>query len=513
MTELVAKSSTGIQDLSSTLLSTLDEAIFFSELGNYLSNQLVSDQLLIYKVHEDASVELVSKNGQVINGAPLMTKGMGACGHVSRTKKPYFSNNTMRDPIFMKEAKEGVLAELCIPVTIEGVVLATIHFQSTTEGHEYTRDDITNVLSIIARLNSPLSNMKMYMAAKHLNEVLMKQIEERERKSEESKSGISLVGNFKIDEPKIISRSLTMKKLVDLADRVAGSDISVLIHGEGGTGKEIIARRIHCRSKRNEHSFLVIDCSTLPADRLEIEMFGLESDGTANAKIGLLENANGGTIMLDEISALSLGLQNKLYNFLKEGVAYRVGSKVPYKTNVRIVATTSKDLLNEVNLNQFRNDLYYCLNTMKLDVPSLKERYEDVEVLANYFINSNRPADMQKSFSPGAVKALMTYTWPGNVRELQNVIERAYILTEGLIVEKGHLADCVIKGKQLDTKADSEVESYTEMTLEALEKKHICRSLEHLGGNKTRTAKMLGITVKTLYNKLHSYNMVASKEA
>jgi len=209
---------------------------------------------------------------------------------------------------------------------------------------------------------------------------------------------------------------------------------------------------------------------------------------------------------------MSLPTQLKLNNFLTEKIGFRLGGHMPFRSEVRVIAATTKRLEEEIREGKFREDLFFNLNTMSLCVPSLRERQDDVECLANYFLNKLRSEGEQKSFSPGVIRLLGDYAWPGNIRELQNVVERSYILSDGMIIERDHLNESITSAKEQLNEAEAEVVEFTEMTLGELEKRHICLTLEHLGGNKTKTAKTLGITVKTLYNKLHSYGMIGTEQ-
>lgn len=514
MMDSVAKNLTKIQEISSILLSSLDESVFFPHLGKLLHDFVGVDRTLVYLVQENGSVKVISKNGKEVKRGQALEKGVGPAGHVIRTKRPYFSNNTERDPLFAEAKEEGVRAELAIPVSHEGIVIATIHFQCIESDKEFGRDDMAAVLEILTELNHPLANMKMYLAAKHLNESLLRQIELKEREIEEKGTGIIANTSFKIIEKEIAGKSETMKRLIHLADKVAAADVNALMIGERGVGKEMVARRVHCRSKRAEHSFLSIDCSALDELALEREIFGEENGSFQDVRVrnGLLELANGGTLFLNNIDRLTLHLQSKLYSFINEKMAFRVGGHMPYRADVRLMVSSTKDLNELVAKGEFREDLLFNVNTMVLKIPSLRERVEDIETLATYFLNLHKKAEEQKSLSPGVVKALKEYNWPGNVRELQNVIERAYILSDGMIVERDHLADSVTESRIEEEQEDEDVVRYSEMTLDELEKRHICLTLEHLGGNKTKTAKMLGITVKTLYNKLHSYGMIGNSQ-
>ena len=240
-----------------------------------------------------------------------------------------------------------------------------------------------------------------------------------------------------------------------------------------------------------------MDCSSSDQDYIQSCLFGNGVD-----KKGLIEEIEEGTILIKKIENLSIITQSKLLGFIKS----KKGRKI------RFLSTSVSPVEVKVEEGEFREDLFYCLNTIEIKVPSLKERDGDIELLVNHYLNQGKDLSLQKSFSPGAMRCLVEYTWPGNILELQSIVERSYILADGLIVEKSHLADCVHQDKKEEEVEEPKMYEFIEMPLGELERFHICRTLEHLDGNKTKTAKILGITVKTLYNKLHSYGMIAEKE-
>jgi transcriptional regulator with PAS, ATPase and Fis domain len=317
----------------------------------------------------------------------------------------------------------------------------------------------------------------------------------------------SLNGFERISEKEIVGNSKVMKDMLSLVDRVARTDTNVMIMGESGTGKELVGRKIHCNSDRKEGPYFIVNCGALQDTLLESELFGHMKgafNGAISEKTGLIERANNGTIFLDEVSELNPMMQTKVLRFLQEGEAYKVGSTTSFKSNVRIISATNKDVKKEVDEGRFREDFYYRLNTISIHTSSLKNRVDDIPLLANYFLKMHNSDRIHKSFTPGAIKVLCEYVWPGNVRELQNVVERANIMCDGQFIEAIHLPEHI----RIKKEAEQEVKVYREMTLEALEREHICNTLVHLKGNKTKTARVLGITVKTLYNKLHSYGMI-----
>ncbi len=510
----LSKELTEIEHLSAILLSSLDESFFFSELAVHLNKLVGADRVSAFRALEDGSVSQVCADGKAILDGKRLEKGAGPAGHVIRTKKAYFCNDTSRDPLFHEELSGGILRELALPIAHEGVVIGTIHFQIVESSVEFSREHITSLLEIISHLAGPLANMKMYLAAKSLNESLMRQIEQKERELKEQSSHSEANGRFSTEEGKIVGKSKIMEEAVRRADKVSASSMNVLIQGEKGTGKDLLARRIHCRSARK--NYVVVDCSIMAEAQLERELFGEETHDMARGHrivIGAFENSHEGTLFLKNVDRLPVQLQGKITHFLKEKTGLRVGGHSPFRADGRIICSSSRDLRALVEEGCFREDLMYALATMIIDVPSLRERGEDIEIIAQYYLNLGRERSSHKTLSANAIKALAEYKWPGNVRELMNVIERAYILGEGMIVEKCHLAECVVEKRDESQTAEEELLSFAEMTLADLERRHITHTLDHLGGNKTKTAKVLGITVKTLYNKLHSYGMIETKQA
>jgi transcriptional regulator with PAS, ATPase and Fis domain len=311
-------------------------------------------------------------------------------------------------------------------------------------------------------------------------------------------------------ETPMIGHSEKLKQLLALIDRVAPTNASVLVLGESGTGKELIARKIHSNSERMTGAFVAINCGAISENLLESELFGHEKGaftGASTSKKGLVEIANGGTLFLDEIGEMALSLQAKLLRFLQEGEFFRVGGKEALHVDVRIVSATNRDLEEGTRKGTFREDLFYRLNTITLKAPALRERKEDISLLIDFL-----SPGMMAQMSPEALQSLMAYSWPGNIRELQNVVERMRILASGkieLIDVPNYIrnADRFRQDQQLNQPAP------VEMPLEELERVHILRCLNHHEGNKTRAAQSLGITIKTLYNKLHRYGILDKSEA
>lgn len=318
-------------------------------------------------------------------------------------------------------------------------------------------------------------------------------------------------GNQPVQKPQesgraIIFQSEVMSSLMKMVDRVAPSTANILVMGESGTGKELLARAVHDRSNRKNKPFVAINCGALRETLLESELFGHEKGsftGAYTKKIGLAEAANGGTLFLDEIGELAQGIQAKLLRFLQEGEIFRVGGKDPIKVDIRLISATNRELDQEVVRGNFREDLFYRINTIVVSAPPLRRRKEDIPSLISHFLNSSHHAYLNRgrTVSEDAMKSLMKYEWPGNIRELQNVCERLQILSDGHQIMMNDLPEHIRNPERKDDLIEYDVN----MTIHELEKRYILRALMHFGGNKTQAANALGITIKTLYNKLHEY--------
>ena len=307
----------------------------------------------------------------------------------------------------------------------------------------------------------------------------------------------------KHDFSQVIGQSPRILEAVNLARKVAATDATVLLLGETGSGKEVFAQAIHRASARSGQPFVAVNCSAFGKEILESELFGHKSGaftGALKDKKGFLEEANNGTIFLDEIGEMALDLQAKLLRVLETREFYKVGDSKPLKVNIRILAATNRDLEKEAEKGTFRADLYYRLSAFQIQLPALNERRQDVPLLADYFLaqlgpkNAKRITGMTAAFR----QALENHHWRGNIRELRNVIERAVILADG---------------NELDTDVlpleftHPENDGPAPLSLADMEKKHILRVLQAVNGNKTRAAEMLQIGLTTLYNKIKEYNI------
>jgi transcriptional regulator with PAS, ATPase and Fis domain len=315
-----------------------------------------------------------------------------------------------------------------------------------------------------------------------------------------------------VDPPSgIVAKSAEMRQLLDLTRRMAKVDVTVAISGESGTGKERIARLLHDESVRATGPFIAINCAAITESLLESELFGHARgsfSGALHDRPGLFEAANGGTLLLDEIGELPLGMQTKLLRVLQEREIRRVGENKSRPINVRIVAASNIDLEAAVEANTFRQDLYYRLKIVALHVPPLRERREDILPLAHVLVTeaSIRMSREPKNLDTAAADRLLAYPWPGNVRELENAMERAVALSEGPRIG---LADLPEEVRRLKTTPPAAYEQ--DRALHEVEKEYILASLEKNGGNQARTSEQLKIGSATLYRKLKSYGALGTK--
>jgi DNA-binding NtrC family response regulator len=306
----------------------------------------------------------------------------------------------------------------------------------------------------------------------------------------------------------LVGKSPVFVKLIEGATRVAASDSFVLIQGASGTGKELIANLVHRRSPRSNRPFVAVNCAAFLDTLLESELFGHEKGAFTTAistKQGLVEVANGGTLFLDEIGDISLAIQPKLLRFLETGEFRRVGGTHILSVDVRVVSATNKDLREEVAAGRFREDLLYRLNVITLQVPLLRERRDDIPVLAEFFLQRKGRIKSPKKLSPAAMEALTQYDWPGNVRELEHVLEGALLLSPGETIEADDLSINMHRPPKTASPAPAEIAA--PMSLEELEKIHIDRMLRENSYNRTKTAELLGISIKTLYLKIKKFGL------
>ncbi|SKA19032.1 DNA-binding transcriptional response regulator, NtrC family, contains REC, AAA-type ATPase, and a Fis-type DNA-binding domains [Chitinophaga eiseniae] len=309
-----------------------------------------------------------------------------------------------------------------------------------------------------------------------------------------------IAGKYNFDN--ILGNSPEINTAKELARKVAPTDMTVLLLGETGSGKEVFAHAIHEGSNRRQQPFVAVNCSAIGKDILESELFGHVAGaftGAVKDKKGFFEEARGGTIFLDEIGEMPVELQAKLLRVLEAQEFYKVGEAKPVKTDVRVIAATNRHLEQEIAAGHFREDLFYRLSVFQISLPSLNERRKDIPLLATWFIQQFSPKLNKRltGMSPAFMQALQQHSWKGNIRELRNVIERAAILTDTDTLDVASLPFDFQQG----------VDTPSSMRLAEMERSHIIRVLAHVKGNKTKAAELLDIGLTTLYNKIREYNI------
>jgi DNA-binding NtrC family response regulator len=303
-----------------------------------------------------------------------------------------------------------------------------------------------------------------------------------------------------------IFQSPAMKAAVRTVERVASSDVSVLITGESGTGKEVVADLLHSLSARNKGPFIKINCAALPRELIESELFGSVKGAYTGAQAdreGLFRQAEGGTLMLDELSEMPVDTQSKLLRVLQEKEVRPIGGRTSYKTDCRLIAATNRKVEDAIKDGKLREDLYYRISAISIALPALRERREDILPLANAFLKrfSAQANCVLSGFSPEAAELMRRHDWPGNVRQLQNEVQRAVLMSEGPMIEPLALS---ISSEPVAAQAEENLS-----LMEAMERNTIVQVLKDTGGNKLETAKRLGIGRQTLYNKIKAYAIAA----
>ncbi len=315
--------------------------------------------------------------------------------------------------------------------------------------------------------------------------------------------------------PEIVAKSAGMREAIELATRVARHPSTVLVTGESGTGKELIARLIHTASPRAAEPFVPINCGAIPENLLESELFGHVKGAFTGAHVdraGLFEEADGGTLFLDEIGELPSQLQVKLLRALQEGEIRRVGDSSPRRVDVRIVAATARDLEQEVKKGGFRSDLYYRINVVRIHLPPLRQRTEDISPMIRHFVErfNERLRLSLEGFEPGAMKLLLAYRWYGNVRQLENIVERAMVLAERPTVPAEDLPD-FIRNPEIAVDGPTDVLSADELSIKKqtaeLERRLISRALQITDGNRTKAAELLDLSYRALLYKIRDYGL------
>jgi DNA-binding NtrC family response regulator len=326
-----------------------------------------------------------------------------------------------------------------------------------------------------------------------------------------------LVGELTYESPRyhIVGSSQAVRKVIQMIEKVAPTDATVLVRGPSGTGKELVARAIHGNSERRDKPLVTVNCATLQETLLESELFGHERGaftGAERTKPGLFEVAEGGTLFIDEVAEMAPSLQAKLLRVLEDGHYRRIGSTQEKHADVRVVAATNKPLEDEVKAGRFREDLFFRLNVVAISLTALKDRREDLPALVDHFLRTRQVGKTMFAVDPTAMAVLSGYDWPGNVRELANVIERAQILAEGNTITVDDLPENLVQVSQpLVAGAGSAAPAAGPDDLDGVEGRHVADVLRRHGGNKVQAAKALGVSRRTLYRLIEKYRLAGAE--
>jgi Nif-specific regulatory protein len=418
-----------------------------------------------------------------------------------RDGEAVLARNIMGDSMLATRDSRGeILATsvLCAPIRVAGQIKGLIHMYSTRADRIPDPEDLEFTLAVADTVGVAILNLSQReRLAERLDVVRGENVELRERLGEQSE---------------IIGSSRVVIKIKEQIARAAPSKATVLIRGESGVGKELVARAIHFSSSRRDEAFVCLNCAALAETLLESELFGHERGaftGATERKIGKFEAADKGTIFLDEIGEMSPHLQAKFLRVLEGHAFERIGGKDQVKVDVRVIAATNRDLEKEVEKGNFRRDLYFRLRVVEIVVPGLRKRPEDISVLANYFLDRFNAELGRKirGFTVEAQEKMLRYRWPGNVRELKNVVERAIVLTEGDMITANDLVLSNLPTAGETTETSTPVNEFTPLSLAEIERRHIEATLNNTGWNKSQAATILGIERSTLDRKIRRYQL------
>lgn len=408
--------------------------------------------------------------------------------------EPVLTSDAKTDPR-LKESKSivmyNLLSIMSVPIKRKDNVIGVIYVDSQTNKNVFDDDSLAFMSAFSNLAAIGIENAKLTNALEIENMALRREM--------------TSMYNFE----HIIGTSKQIRKVLEIVKKVINTDVPILIEGESGTGKGLIARAIHFNSSRKDNKFISQYCGALPETLLESELFGYKKGaftGAVGNKMGLFEAADGGTFFLDEVGDLSLTIQTKLLRVLQEHKIRRVGDTEDRNVDVRIISATNKILEDEVKTGKFREDLYYRLKVVRIHIPPLRDRKEDIPVLIKFLIN-NPDINTRgiKGVSDDALNSMMDYNWPGNIRELENVIQHAIVMSNGNLVRTEDLPTEVTKQKVISR-------HYMSKSLKDIEREHIINVLRENNYSRKKTANILGISLRTLQYKLKEYNEIEDEK-
>lgn len=417
--------------------------------------------------------------------------GQGIAGHVAIKGEPLLIPDVTNDTRWYKEISESIGFETrsiaCVPLKLEGIIIGVVQIIDKNDGGAILETEMEPLSEFADLAAQAIGSAQKFEDVRRQNAGLRKELSEKHQ---------------------IMGKSHALEKVINDAIKVSKSKASALIQGESGTGKELLARLIHQGGPRKDKPLIVLNCAALPEALLEDELFGHEKGsftGAIGRKIGKFELAHEGTIFLDEIGEMHIGMQAKLLRVLQEGVFYRVGGNIPISVDVRVLSATNKNLEEEVSEGRFREDLYYRLNVVQINLPSLRERVEDIPVLAEHFLNlfKEETGMSQLKMSKEALDKMIEYDWPGNIRELRNAIERAVVMGNGHTIMPQDLPIKSVK----PTYPGLQVGLTLDEALNQFKKEFITINLKHTDGNRSKAAKIMDIQRTYLSRLISKYEL------
>jgi Nif-specific regulatory protein len=473
-----------VQDLDTLLKLIIDSAtnVVKAEAASLLLVDAKTD-VLYFKVATGSKGDAVKDF--------TVKMGQGIAGHVAKTGQPLLIADAREDNRWMREISDSIDYETrsmaCVPLKINQRTIGVVQVINKQAGHPFTAADMT-VLEEFSNLAAlAIGSARSLAQVRKENQDLKKELGEKHQ---------------------IIGKSIILNKVLEDAQKLSRSKTTALIQGESGTGKELLARLIHRESPRKDNPLVVLNCAALPETLLESELFGYEKGaftGATGRKSGKFEAAHEGTLFLDEIGEMAPGIQAKLLRVLQEGVFYRVGGNTPITVDVRVLSATNKDLKKEVEAGNFREDLFYRLNVVQLDMPPLRDRLEDVPALALHFLDvfKKETGLANLTISETAMEKMISYNWPGNIRELRNAIERAVVMGDGRLIGPDDLPITASPPKHTGLKVGLTLDE----ALNEFKKEFILLNLKHTGGNRSKAAKMMDIQRTYLSRLITRYDI------
>jgi len=417
--------------------------------------------------------------------------GQGIAGHVAETGQPLLIADAQQDNRWMREISDSIDYETrsmaCVPLKINNRTIGVVQVINKKDKTQFTHADMDVLEEFSSLAALAIGSARSLEQVRQENQDLKKELGEKHQ---------------------IIGKSVILNKVLEDAQKLSRTKTTALIQGESGTGKELLARLIHRESPRKEKPLVVLNCAALPEPLLESELFGHEKGsftGAAGRKLGKFETAHEGTLFLDEIGEMAPGIQAKLLRVLQEGVFYRVGGNTPITVDVRVLSATNKNLKKEVEEGKFREDLYYRLNVVQLNIPPLRERLEDVAFLVEHFLAvfKKETGLSNLTVSEAAMDKMSRYNWPGNIRELRNAIERAVVMGNGKTIMPEDLPITASLPKFAGLKVGLTLDE----ALNEFKKEFILLNLRHTGGNRSNAAKVMDIQRTYLSRLITRYDI------